>query len=347
MENFWKNKRVFVTGANGFLGSHLTKALIERGVRPFALVYEENPGSIFEQDNLAEKSHVIRGDVRDLSLMRRILRERQIDVIFHLAAQAIVDQAINDPLGTFETNIQGTWNILEAAKDNGKVGKIVVASSDKAYGQHENLPYREDIHNLKVGYPYEVSKSCADMICQSYFKTFGTPVCVTRCTNLYGPGDLKFNRIVPNTIKQLHFGKAPLVRDTGASLRDYLFVEDAALAYIKLAEKMDKTMYGEPFNFSTNAPLSVADVINLITKEIKKNISPRVVKTKGFEIRHQYSSYEKAKKLLGWEPTHDFRAGLAKTIPWYMDYLKKVPNMDAAHPWRIAYLENAREIEHE
>src|SRR3989344_1557381 len=327
MENFWKNKRVFVTGANGFLGSHLIKALVGKGVRPFALVYEENPGSVFEQENLAEKSHVIRGDVRDLSLLRRIFRERQIDVVFHLAAQAIVDQAINDPLGTFETNIQGTWNILEAAKDYGKVLKIVVASSDKAYGEHENLPYREDVHSLKVGYPYEVSKACADMVCQSYFKAFGLPVCITRCTNLYGPGDLKFNRIVPNTIKQLYFGNPPLIRDTGASLRDYLFTEDAAEGYITLAEKMDEDMYGQPFNFSTNAPLSVADTINRIAKEIKKDITPRVVKTKGFEIRHQYPSYEKAKKLLGWEPAHDFRAGLLKTIPWYMNYLKKVPNM--------------------
>ncbi len=347
MEDYWKNKKVFITGANGFLGSHLTKALVKRGVRPFALVYEENPGSVFEQEDLTEKSHVIRGDVRDLSLIRRILRERQIDVVFHLAAQAIVDQAINDPLGTFETNVQGTWNILEAVKDYRNVERVIVASSDKAYGQHDNLPYREDIHSLNVGYPYEVSKTCADMICQSYFKTFGVPVCITRCTNLYGPGDLKFNRIVPNTIKQLYFGNAPLIRDTGASLRDYLFVEDAAEGYIKLAEKMDKTMYGQPFNISTNKPLSVADTINIITKEMSKDIKPRVVKTKGFEIRHQYSSYDKAKKLLGWEPKHDFLSGLKKTIPWYTDYLKRVTNMEDNNPLRVAYLENAREIEHE
>lgn len=347
MEDYWKNKRVLVTGGNGFLGSHVVKRLIAKGVRPFALLYDENPGSIFEQENLAEKSNVIHGDIRNLPFMKELLLQHKINVIFHLAAQAIVEQAVDDPLGTFETNIRGTWNVLEAARTNGNVEKIVVSSSDKAYGQHEDLPYREDVHQLRVGYPYEVSKSCADMICQSYFKTYGLPVCITRCTNLYGPGDLQFNRIVPNTIKQLYFGNPPLIRDTGASLRDYLFIEDAVEGYLKLAEKMDKTMYGQPFNLSTNKPLSVADAITIIAKESNKNIKPLVVKTKGFEIRNQYSSYDKAKRLLGWEPKYDFAAGLRKTIPWYNSYLQNVASVKKGDLRQVAYLKNAGEIQHE
>ena len=255
MENFWKNKKVFVTGANGFLGSHVTKALIEKGIRPVVLLYEDNSGGLFEQEELALKTEVVRGDVCDLPLLEKIIRDHEIEIVIHLAAQAIVDQALEDPLATFEANIKGTWNILEAAKKNRGVKKVIVASSDKAYGEHETLPYREDTHmHLKGTYPYEVSKVCADLISQSFHKAFGVPLCITRCGNLYGPGDLKMNRIVPRTVANVHLGHPPVIRDTGASLRDYLYVGDAAEAYLLLAEKMDESMYGHAFNFSTNTP---------------------------------------------------------------------------------------------
>jgi len=322
MAGFWKNKNVFVTGGNGFLGSHVVKSLIQAGARPVVLVYEENPGGLFEREKLGEQSIVVKGDVRNLALMEEILRWHKIDIVYHLAAQAIVDQAIDDPLETFEINIQGTWNILEACKRNPRVERIIVASSDKAYGHHDVLPYEEHSHHLKAAYPYEVSKAAADMITQTFNKTFKLPVCITRCANLYGPGDLKMNRLIPRTIYQLHTDRAPVIRDTGSSLRDYLYVEDAAEAYRMLAEQMDESMHGEAFNFATNSPISVAEAIKIISREMKKSIAPKVIKTHGMEIRHQYASYDKAQRLLGWKPTHDFVSGIRKTIPWYRKHIE-------------------------
>ena len=318
----WKDKSVFVTGANGFLGSHLIKKLIKMGVKPVALVYEENPGSIFDKEDLASKSHVVEGDIRDLSLINKVLDENKIEIVFHLAAQAIVDQAIDNPLDTFESNVQGTWNILEAVTRSKTAQKIIVASSDKAYGHHNVLPYKEDSSSLVGVYPYEVSKTCADMISQSYWKSFKTPVCITRATNLYGPGDLKFNRIVPGTIKNLYEDKSPIIRDTAKASRDYLFVEDVADGYLLLAEKMNQDLFGHAFNFSTNIPSTTGEAIKLITEEFKKShIKPKTIETDGFEIDHQYACYEKARELLGWEPKHSFAEGVRKTIPWYVSHL--------------------------
>ncbi len=323
MANYWKNKNVFLTGGNGFLGSHLVAELIKHGARPVVLVYEENPHGLFERERMNERASVVRGDVRNLALLEEILRWHKIDIIFHLAAQAIVDQAIDDPLETFEVNIQGTWNVLEASRRNGNIEKIIIASSDKAYGAHDTLPYEEHTHNLKAAYPYEVSKAAADLIAQSFYNTFNLPVVITRCANLYGPGDLKMNRLIPRTIYQLHTNKPPVIRDTGSSLRDYLYVGDAAEGYRMLAEQMNEAIYGQAFNFSTNAPLSVAEVIKMISREMKKAIAPKVTKTHGKEIRHQYASYDKAERLLGWKPTHDFAAGIKKTIPWYVKHIEE------------------------
>jgi CDP-glucose 4,6-dehydratase len=330
MANFWQSKNVFITGANGFLGGHLTDHLLKSGANITALVYEDNPDGVFDERGLASHVDAIRGDIRDLAQMERIIKEKKIDTVYHLAAQAIVDQALEDPLATFEANIQGTWNILEAGKKNSHVERVVVASSDKAYGEHEALPYIEHTHHLRGTYPYEVSKSCADLITQSFHKAFGLPVAITRCGNLYGPGDLKLNRIVPRTISQLHTNNPPIIRDTGESLRDYLFVEDAVEGYRVLAEKLDDHLYGHAFNLSTNAPLSVSQVIKTISDVMGKEIEPTVMRTHGMEIRNQYASFEKAKRLLDWEPRHDFAAGLRKTIPWYQEYLDRVyANSDA------------------
>lgn len=321
MPNFWEGKKVFITGANGLLGSHLTKALVARGVSPYILLYEDNPGAVFYDEGLDTHTHCIRGDIRDLELIQKILRDHHIDTIFHLAAQPIVDHAVDDPLETFEVNIQGTWNVLEAAKLHPLTQRVIVASSDKAYGHQDTLPYQENIHELKGVFPYEVSKSCADLICQSYFRTFKVPVCITRCTNLYGPGDLKMNRIIPHTIQCLYNDEAPVIRDVSESLRDYLFIEDAVAGYLRLAEKMSEEIHGHAFNFSTCAPLSVLEVIKIISREMQKSIAPRIIETKKFEIHSQYASFEKAKNVLGWKPVDDFVSGIRKTIPWYVSYL--------------------------
>ena len=324
MKNFWQNKKVFVTGANGFLGSHLTKSLIKYGLEPVVLIYEDNPAGLFEKENLSAKTQVVRGDVRNFKLMSEILRDFKIDTIFHLAAQSIVDQAVDAPIETLEVNIQGTWNILESARKNGNVERVIMASSDKAYGHHDTLPYEEHVHALKGIYPYEVSKTCADLIGQSYHRTFNLPVCITRCTNLYGPGDLKMNRIVPNTIQLLYQNKPPILRDTGESLRDYLFIDDAVEGYLKLAEKMNKNLHGHAFNFATNTPLSASEAVATISNEMGKNIKPAIVETMKFEISSQYASYDKAKNFLGWQPSHAFGEGIKKTVPWYEEHLKNV-----------------------
>lgn len=324
MDGFWKDKRVFITGGNGFLGSHLTRALIQRGARPVVLIFEPNPGGVFEQENLGASCDLIDGDICDLPLMERILAEHKIDTVFHLAAQAIVDQAVDDPLATFEANIRGTWNILEAAKKRRAVERIIIASSDKAYGEHDALPYQEHTHHLKAAYPYEVSKTCADLISQSFAKAFGLPLVITRCGNLYGPGDLKMNRIVPGTILRLFHGRQPMIRDTGASLRDYVYIDDAVDGYLALAEQMQPSLYGEAFNFSMNAPVSVAEAIAVITREMSSTLTPEVVQTRGLEIRHQYAAYDKAKRLLGWDPKHTFEEGIKKTVPWYTEHFTRV-----------------------
>ncbi|OGM98959.1 MAG: hypothetical protein A2915_03275 [Candidatus Yanofskybacteria bacterium RIFCSPLOWO2_01_FULL_41_34] len=325
----WKKTKVFVTGSNGFLGSHLVKKLIGLGANPLLLIYKDHPGSIFNQEKLDKKTQIIKGDVRDLVLIKHILNKNKIDIIFHLAAQPIVDQALDDPIETFQTNIHGTVNILQATLVNRGVKKIIVASSDKAYGHNDKLPYREDTSPLRGIYPYEVSKTCADLIAQSYHKTFGLPVCITRASNLYGPGDLHFNRIVPMTIKQLHAGLPPTIRDRSDSVRDYLYIEDAADAYIKLAEKMNKSIFGHAFNFSTNKQLSAEKVICTISKAMNKTeIEPITIKTRGCEIYKQYASFDKALRIMGWKPKHSFKEGAAKTIPWYVDHLNNKKNQN-------------------
>lgn len=323
MSDFWKNRQILITGANGFLGSHLTKNLIKKGIRPFVLIFEKNPGGIFDEERLENKTQVIEGDIRDLKFIQKILKENKIDAVFHLAAQSIVNQSTHDPLETFETNVRGTWNILEACRNLGTVEKIIVSSSDKAYGHHNILPYEEHTHHLDGVYPYEVSKTCADLIARSYWRTFNLPVCITRCTNLYGPGDLKFNRIVPNTIRLLYKHQSPVIRDDQDAVRDYLYIEDAVEAYIRLMEIMNKEIFGHAFNFSTNLPLSTREAIALISKEMRENIAPKVIQTEGFEIKNQYASYGKAQKFLQWKPKHTFAEGIRKTIPWYIKYLRK------------------------
>jgi CDP-glucose 4,6-dehydratase len=321
--NFWGNKNVFVTGCSGLLGSWLTRALVERSARVIGLVRDSVPQSNLYRLGLEKEIAVVRGQLEDYRVLERAINEYEVDTVFHLAAQAIVGTANRNPLATFEANIRGTWNLLEACRRNPRVSRIVVASSDKAYGEHETLPYSE-VFPLKGSYPYDVSKSCTDLISQAYFKTYNLPVCVTRCGNIYGGGDLNFNRIIPGTIKSVLNGENPIIRSDGMFVRDYNYVKDIVLAYLYLAEKMDtEDIYGEAFNFSNEKPINVIDLVNEILKLMnREDLEPIILNEASSEIKYQYLTAEKAKSAIGWVPQYTMDEGLPETIRWYAAYLK-------------------------
>lgn len=321
--SFWKNKNVFVTGCTGLLGSWLTKDLVEKGANLTGLVRDWVPRSSLFGFGLEKKITIVRGTLEDYQLLERAINEHEADTVFHIAAQAIVGTANRNPLSTFETNIRGTWNILEACRRNRKVKRIVVASSDKAYGEHGKLPYTEN-YPLQGEHPYDVSKSCTDLISHTYYKTYNLPVCITRCGNIYGGGDLNFNRIVPGTILSALKGESPVIRSDGLFVRDYIYVEDIVSAYLFLAEKMDTAdMHGEAFNFSNEQPVNVKDLVNRILSLMnRQELAPIVLNEASNEIVNQYLSSEKARSLLGWAPRYTLDQGLQGTINWYTSYMK-------------------------
>ncbi|MEC2401106.1 GDP-mannose 4,6-dehydratase [Bacillus subtilis] len=321
--SFWKNKNVFVTGCTGLLGSYLVKELIDQGANVTGLVRDHVPQSNLYQGEHIKKMNIVRGSLEDLAVIERALGEYEIDTVFHLAAQAIVGVANRNPISTFEANILGTWNILEACRKHPLIKRVIVASSDKAYGDQENLPYDENMP-LQGNHPYDVSKSCADLISHTYFHTYGLPVCITRCGNLYGGGDLNFNRIIPQTIQLVLNGEAPEIRSDGTFVRDYFYIEDAVQAYLLLAEKMEENnLAGEAFNFSNEIQLTVLELVEKILKKMNSNLKPKVLNQGSNEIKHQYLSAEKARKLLNWTPAYTIDEGLEKTIEWYTEFFKK------------------------
>ncbi|MEA1023932.1 GDP-mannose 4,6-dehydratase [Bacillus subtilis] len=321
--SFWKNKNVFVTGCTGLLGSYLVKELIDQGANVTGLVRDHVPQSNLYQGEHIKKMNIVRGSLEDLAVIERVLGEYEIDTVFHLAAQAIVGVANRNPISTFEANILGTWNILEACRKHPLIKRVIVASSDKAYGDQENLPYDENMP-LQGKHPYDVSKSCADLISHTYFHTYGLPVCITRCGNLYGGGDLNFNRIIPQTIQLVLNGEAPEIRSDGTFVRDYFYIEDAVQAYLLLAEKMEENnLAGEAFNFSNEIQLTVLELVEKILKKMNSNLKPKVLNQGSNEIKHQYLSAEKARKLLNWTPAYTIDEGLEKTIEWYTEFFKK------------------------
>ncbi|MED1808845.1 GDP-mannose 4,6-dehydratase [Bacillus subtilis] len=321
--SFWKNKNVFVTGCTGLLGSYLVKELIDQGANVTGLVRDHVPQSNLYQGEHIKKMNIVRGSLEDLAVIERALGEYEIDTVFHLAAQAIVGVANRNPISTFEANILGTWNILEACRKHPLIKRVIVASSDKAYGDQENLPYDENMP-LQGKHPYDVSKSCADLISHTYFHTYGLPVCITRCGNLYGGGDLNFNRIIPQTIQLVLNGEAPEIRSDGTFVRDYFYIEDAVQAYLLLAEKMEENnLAGEAFNFSNEIQLTVLELVEKILKKMNSNLKPKVLNQGRNEIKHQYLSAEKARKLLNWTPAYTIDEGLVKTIEWYTEFFKK------------------------
>jgi CDP-glucose 4,6-dehydratase len=267
---------------------------------------------------------VVRGDVRDQALLEQILGEYEVDTVIHLAAQTIVTIANRNPGSTFDTNIRGTWSLLEACRRSPKVKQIVVASSDKAYGDQVHLPYDENAP-LQGQHPYDVSKSCADLIANAYAKTYRLPVAVTRCGNFYGGGDLNWNRIVPGTIRSVIRGERPIIRSDGNYVRDYFYVEDGAAAYMQLAEALAcrTELAGEAFNFSNELQVTVLELVERILALMNSNLLPDVRNEATNEIRHQYLSAAKARQVLGWRPLFTLDEGLQRTIQWYRDFLKE------------------------
>ena len=320
-KNYWLNRNVLVTGCTGFLGSYLVQELLQRGANITSIVRDLVADSRLFANNDDKRINMIRGSIEDLQLLERVIGEYEIETVFHIAAQALVGIAYRNPISTFKSNIEGTWNILEACRRNSNVKQIIVASSDKAYGEQENLPYDENMP-LQGKYPYDVSKSCADLLAQSYYETYKLPVCITRCGNLYGGGDLNFSRIIPQTIKAIINGKRPEIRSEGTFIRDYFYVEDAALAYLQLAEKMnEENIYGEAFNFSNETQLTVLELVNIILGLMNSDLKPVILNQAKYEIKHQYLSAAKARNLLSWKPKYGMEEGLKKTIEWYSQFL--------------------------
>jgi CDP-glucose 4,6-dehydratase len=315
---FWQNRSVLVTGCTGFLGWWLTRELVEQGAEVVGLVRDVVPQSPFYLKGLDKQIAVVHGRVEDYAAVERAINEYEVDTVFHIAAQAIVGVANRNPMSTFESNIKGTWVVLEACRANPTVSRVVVASSDKAYGRHDNLPYDEDFP-LRGNHPYDVSKSCTDLIALTYHHTYATPVCVTRCGNIFGPGDLNYNRIVPGTIRSILHNERPVIRSDGAPLRDYVFVHDIVNAYMVLAERMDdEAVIGQAFNFGTGAPVSVLDLTLAILKVAgREDLKPDVRNTASGEILHQYLSSERATRILGWRPAKSLESRLRETYEWH------------------------------
>ena len=323
MSEFWQDRSVLITGCTGLLGSWMTQELVARGARVVGLVRDWIPQSRLFTEGLSDKITTVYGGIEDLGVLERAINEYEVDTVFHLAAQTIVGVANREPLGTFEANIKGTWNVLEACRRVGGVSRIVVASSDKAYGDQEILPYDEQTP-LQGEHPYDVSKSCADLLCRTYYVTYNLPVCITRCGNFYGGGDLNFNRIVPDTIRSTLRDKPIVIRSDGTYIRDYFYVKDGVLAYLHLAEQMDRPeILGEAFNFSNELQISVLELVHKILKLMgKPHLEPTILNQAQNEIKHQYLSAAKARKLLDWKSPYDLDAALLETIQWYTAFLE-------------------------
>ena len=323
MSDFWRDRPTFVTGATGLVGGWLIRRLCAARADVVCLIRDWIPQSELVQNGLLDHVKVVRGDVCDQVLMERILGEYEIDTVVHLAAQTIVSIANRNPVSTFEANIAGTWSLLEACRRSPRVKQVVLASSDKAYGDHEQLPYAEETP-LQGRHPYDVSKSCADLIAQMSAVTYGLPVVITRCGNFYGGGDLNWNRIVPGTIRSVLRGQRPIIRSDGLYVRDYFYVEDGAVAYMLLAEQLalQPDLRGQAFNFSNEIQVTVLELVEQILGLMKSSLEPEVRNEAVNEIRHQYLSAAKARRMLNWQPMFSLEEGLQRTIDWYQAFLE-------------------------
>lgn len=329
--NFWKGRSVFVTGATGLLGSWVVPELVQRGASVVALVRDGSPRSRLVADGWIDRINTVRGSLTDDGLVRRALAEYEVDTAFHLGAQTLVGVAKHDPIGTLEANVRGTWMLLEAARQTG-VKNVLVASSDKAYGHSDNLPYKED-HALRGLFPYDVSKSCTDLITTMYARTYGLGAVVVRCGNLFGGGDLNFSRLIPGVIAATLRNEPFLIRSDGKFVRDFLYVEDAADAYLRLAEALvaDRGLAGEAFNFGLELRPTMLELTEKVLAMMGRgDLRPVVQNIASAEIREQYLDAGKARARLGWTPRYGLDEGLRRTIDWYRKFLSAEARQAAA-----------------
>ncbi len=319
---FWRDKRVFITGVTGLLGSWLAAELVQQGADIVGLIRDQVTQSPLIRSGVINQITIVRGEVCDYTEIERILAEYEIDTIFHLAAQTQVGIANRVPMSTFETNIRGAWIILEAARRNPTIRRILVASSDKVYGLQEELPNRENAP-LHAQYPYDVSKACADMIARTYAHIYDMPIAVTRFANLYGGGDINWNRLVPGTMRSVLRGERPVIRSDGTFKRDFTYVRDAVYGYLTLAEQIGRPdVRGEAFNFGQSNPVSVLEMINSIIKlSACPDLEPIILNEVKHETQDQYLSSEKAARILKWQPQFTLEEGLRETMEWYRDFL--------------------------
>ncbi|MCX7410172.1 MAG: GDP-mannose 4,6-dehydratase [Planctomycetales bacterium] len=323
--SFWRDRRVFVTGATGLVGGWLVKRLLAAQADVVCLVRDWTPQAELLKSGMWDRVTVVRGDLNDYDTLERSLGEYEVETVIHLAAQAIVGIANRNPLSTFETNIGGTWKLLEACRRSPKIKQIVVASSDKAYGDAPVLPYTEETP-LAGKHPYDVSKSCSDLIAQTYANTYGTPVVITRCGNFYGGGDLNWNRIVPGTVRSVMRGQEPVIRSDGSFIRDYFYVEDGAAAYMHLAEQLalKPELAGEAFNLSNETQVTVLELVERVMRLMKSPLAPQVLGEASHEIKHQSLDAAKARRMLDWEPLFTLNEGLSRTIAWYTNHFQQL-----------------------
>jgi CDP-glucose 4,6-dehydratase len=324
MTSVWQRRSVFVTGAGGFVGSWLAHRLAEEGAQVTVILRDEPLFSNFQLLGLPQRVNVVRGSITNQQLVERILNEYAVDTCFHLAAQAIVGVANRSPISTFESNISGTWCVLEACRVTPTIERVVVASSDKAYGSQPVLPYTEDMSLLGVN-PYDASKVCADVLARSYQRTYRMPLAVARCANIYGGGDLNFSRLIPGTIRSALLSERPVIRSDGTPVRDYLHVDDAVNAYLTLAERAgDEQVAANAFNFGTDSPINALDLVRLMldiahTPELQPDI--RGSGAPAGEINRQYLNSDRARATLGWMPQVNLHDGLRRTVSWYRHLL--------------------------
>ncbi len=320
--HFWRDRPTLVTGATGFVGGWLVAWLVQQGADVVCLMRDWVPQSELVRARWIEQVRVVRGDVRDQALVERALGEYEIDTVFHLAAQTIVGIANRNPVSTLETNIGGTWALLEAARRSPLVKQIILASSDKAYGDSSAEPYDEEMP-LRGSHPYDVSKSCADLLAQMYATTFDVPVAITRCGNFYGGGDLNWNRLVPGTIRSVLRGQPPIIRSDGSYVRDYFYVEDGIAAYVLLAERMAtlRHLRGQAFNFSNENQITVLELVRRILCLMGSDLQPDIRDVATNEIPRQHLCAEKARRVLGWKPLFSLDQGLNLSIQWYRKFL--------------------------